>query len=718
MQKWKEANERLFQAIGDVGEDLVANAEVRRFSNHWRQWLSTAAALVLVAGLSLAALTYFPQGCASLPPENAEAPAEAAPEEAAPEIAEEETITDPAKARNRLVFNDTYYYSSGQEPIPLDTPPEDLGEALGTVTASEDKSLTGCKVYGRKWMDGYDDPSWEHKMTEEFLVYWEIYVETPEGYLWYWTYSEKTAARYSYEDAADLAGQDGGVNTYDLQAIFINRIENLGELEFETTSQLSTDELTILFLGTTNAGCAEGDDTWFSWAEKERNSEEYEDQVVIPVSDIRWRLDRFLDQGYVYDPAQLGTDENLKHEEIFNHLTYDAGLDALIYDISTYDEGWFWPDVWVNWSLTDAAYDPEAQTCTFVIQNTTTKNYREYVLRFDVDSWRYICIRTLEEYVDPDLLLQEPAAARSEPVRRFYELFDEVDRASMEAYLAEHPEALERGWEELVINEAGLDDGGTSITTKEGDTVVAVDVPNQILLVRIEREIAGHDQETKKCKAILAIAKDPGRLFIAPTNQPGEKGQKIGGIAENHNGVLAITGSQFSDPYGGVPMGFAMYSGKEAEYGPETLTGGNSRLEIHEDNTMEILDSEKPVTPGTRDALEYTAGMLIFDGKIRDNMWGFVSDFGPKECIGQGENGEILMLVVEGWLEGYSDGADGQTCADILLRYGVREAMSLDGGSTAVIWYDGEYINRNCDPDYPGGGPRPNAIVYGRGPVE
>lgn len=254
MKKWKEANERLFQAIGDVDEDLIANAEVRRFPNRWRQWLSTAAALVLVAGLSLMALTYFPQGCASLPPENAEAPMEAAPEEAGTEIIEEETITEPAKARNRLVFNDTYYYSSEQEPIPLDTPPEDLGAELGGVTGSQDTSLIGCKVYEQIGSFGYDDPSWEHKMTEEFLVYWDIYVESREGYLWYRTYNEKTTARYSFENAADMAGRDGVVNSYDLEVTFVNRIENLGEIEFRDFSELSTDELTILFLGTTNAG--------------------------------------------------------------------------------------------------------------------------------------------------------------------------------------------------------------------------------------------------------------------------------------------------------------------------------------------------------------------------------------------------------------------------------------------------------------------------------
>lgn len=87
----------------------------------------------------------------------------------------------------------------------------------------------------------------------------------------------------------------------------------------------------------------------------------------------------------------------------------------------------------------------------------------------------------------------------------FYELFWELDRGSMEDYLSEHPEALEDGWENLYINEAGLDDDGTSIRTAMGEQVLAIDVPNQILLVRVSG--TGY-------RGVLAVAKDSSRLSV------------------------------------------------------------------------------------------------------------------------------------------------------------------------------------------------------------
>lgn len=69
--------------------------------------------------------------------------------------------------------------------------------------------------------------------------------------------------------------------------------------------------------------------------------------------------------------------------------------------------------------------------------------------------------------------------AASEDEAAFYELFWEVEPTSMQAYLEAHPEALENGWENLYINEAGLDDEGTSIKTIQGEQVLAIDMPNQ-----------------------------------------------------------------------------------------------------------------------------------------------------------------------------------------------------------------------------------------------
>lgn len=179
----------------------------------------------------------------------------------------------------------------------------------------------------------------------------------------------------------------------------------------------------------------------------------------------------------------------------------------------------------------------------------------------------------------------------------FYELFWELDRGSMEDYLSEHPEALEDGWENLYINEAGLDDDGTSIRTAMGEQVLAIDVPNQILLVRVSG--TGY-------RGVLAVAKDSSRLSVQNSAYLGDTGQTAGQIAESNGGVLAMTGSAFIDDggvsNGGTLNGYAMSDGVGQG---DHLGWSYKRIELREDSYFYIVDASSPVDPDTTDAVEF-----------------------------------------------------------------------------------------------------------------
>ena len=105
---------------------------------------------------------------------------------------------------------------------------------------------------------------------------------------------------------------------------------------------------------------------------------------------------------------------------------------------------------------------------------------------------------------------------------------------------------------------------------------------------------------------------------------------------------------------------------------------------------------------------------LIVDGKkIMDDYW---TGEQPRACIGQSENYEILMLVIEGRypLEGIL-GTSVNNCSEILLQHKCMQAINLDGGSSAMLWFDGEYVTQSSSSPlrYTGGRPLPNAWVYG-----
>ncbi len=296
----------------------------------------------------------------------------------------------------------------------------------------------------------------------------------------------------------------------------------------------------------------------------------------------------------------------------------------------------------------------------------------------------------------------EPVEA--DPREEFYELFWELNRTSFEAYLDEHPEVLENGWDNIYINEAGLTDRGTSIYTSMGEQVLAIDVPNKLLLVRVQG--SGY-------LGVLAVGKDPAQLRCEASEGIGSYGQKVGTIVDNSGGVIGMSANGFYDPNGGgnggIIAGFAICEGQEYGYHYETY--GYKRIELAKDNKMYIIDSNQDVASDITDACEFEPALII-DGEFTVGGWYDWNANNPRACLGQSETGEILMLVIEGRQIGRSIGTDVETCAYIMKRHKAYNAMNLDGGTSAVMYYAGEYVtqcsNTDLDSRY-----LPNAWVYG-----
>lgn len=138
---------------------------------------------------------------------------------------------------------------------------------------------------------------------------------------------------------------------------------------------------------------------------------------------------------------------------------------------------------------------------------------------------------------------------------------------------------------------------------------------------------------------------------------------------------------------------------------------GKKRIELHDDDRLYITDAYNEVGKGTTDAVEFSPALII-DGKaLVDDLSGFTS-IQPRAVLGQTRHGEVLMLVIEGRLPGRSLGVGLPECTNIMQRYDAYQAMNLDGGTSAVIWYNGEYITKCSNPQikcrY-----LPNAWVYG-----
>lgn len=172
-----------------------------------------------------------------------------------------------------------------------------------------------------------------------------------------------------------------------------------------------------------------------------------------------------------------------------------------------------------------------------------------------------------------------------------------------------------------------------------------------------------------------------------------------------------MTGSGFIDPggtgNGGTLAGYAMCNGRA--YG-DHMGYGYKRLELHADNRIYIRDSTSPVSSDTTDAVEFSPAMIIDGETVVNARSGFLRPAAAR-----------LSRAVEVRRDhrpacrgpahdvGRHQRAD---CAAIMAKHDCMQAMNLDGGTSAMIWYKGKYIMRSSNPALTAGRTLPNAFVY------
>jgi len=290
----------------------------------------------------------------------------------------------------------------------------------------------------------------------------------------------------------------------------------------------------------------------------------------------------------------------------------------------------------------------------------------------------------------------------SEDAQSFYKRFWELDVESTEAYFQKHPELTANGYNNIQIDKSGLDDEGLDLYTTFGEQVLAIDAANEILLVRVKGDTF---------RGVLAIAKDPALLHLYPAKNIGSSGETAGKIAERYDGLIAMTGNGFIDDggvgNGGDIAGYCVCDGKA--YGKH-YRSGYKRIELHENNWFYVTDAPDPVTEGTTDACEFTPSLIV-NGVLQPI--GEYYELNPRACIGQSRYGEILMIAIEGRFID-SLGCSVSECASILQQHEGLTAMNLDGGTSAILWYNGKPVIRCSNKDLPEGRNLPNAWVYVR----
>lgn len=249
------------------------------------------------------------------------------------------------------------------------------------------------------------------------------------------------------------------------------------------------------------------------------------------------------------------------------------------------------------------------------------------------------------------------------------------------------------GQENLVVGEKD----------KFGNTVYANDLEENIVILEIKKS---------NFVGKLVLVDDPSRVFLGATDYKGSRGEFICDYLEKENAVVGVNASGFIDR-GGVSLGgeIAGQCVSKGEYWGRydsryTLVG------FDENNRLVVGGIENWKEYNIRDGFQYKPTLIINGEKVVEDSagWGLQ----PRTVVGQCENGVVLLLVADGRQVGYSIGATMEDCADILLQYGAVTAGACDGGSSSVIGYDGEVINKPCARDMPTGRYLPNAWLVAR----
>lgn len=212
----------------------------------------------------------------------------------------------------------------------------------------------------------------------------------------------------------------------------------------------------------------------------------------------------------------------------------------------------------------------------------------------------------------------------------------------------------------------------------------------------------------------IMIVKDPSRVQIAslPLNSLGleTRGKKVSQFVKEAGAIAGINGGGFVDTNGtgrgGCPLGIVIKDGR-AWYGAGSSTK-YSIVGFDKEHKLVIgkMTGKEALKKGVVDAISFGPTLIV--NRERMEITGNGSGLNPRTCIGQRADGAIVLLVIDG-RHPDSIGASLEDCVNEMEKAGCVNATNLDGGSSSVMYYNGEIIN-HCASVY---GPRynPNCII-------
>jgi len=194
------------------------------------------------------------------------------------------------------------------------------------------------------------------------------------------------------------------------------------------------------------------------------------------------------------------------------------------------------------------------------------------------------------------------------------------------------------------------------------------------------------------------VVYDPSRVKVATLdyydyNAPG---LTLSQLVQKYDCVAGVNGGKYDDEIGmgtgGMPEGVIFSEGQLRFGDPGTS------YEIYgftNDNVLVVgrMTAGYAQSIGMRDAVSFGTSLIV-NGKSAQYS-GSGSGLNPRTAIGQRENGDVLLLVIEG-RQPSSLGATMGDLITIMEEYGAVNAANLDGGMSSSMYYNGEDVVSSC----------------------
>ena len=203
------------------------------------------------------------------------------------------------------------------------------------------------------------------------------------------------------------------------------------------------------------------------------------------------------------------------------------------------------------------------------------------------------------------------------------------------------------------------------------------------------------------CRGKLLTIHDPKRVILGISGNFGvDPGLQLTDMVAKYNGVAGTNAGGFVDNNGrgngGTPTGMVLvenqilYGSVDARYNVIGLDGEGVLI-------VGTMTGQQALDRGMKYGVSFTthdgiASSLIINGEVQSQNLG--PGVNPRTAIGQTENGDLLLLVLDG-RSSKTLGATLDDVVDIMKQRGAINAGNLDGGSSSVMVYGGEIIN-NC----------------------